>query len=104
MVSSYYALPMQTISIPTESRAVLIAWRLGYGAIVRSACQTLRRDAGTALKDLTIPLYDRHRASGLDPLAGALRRAGGRRSACKRHCLRRESSAPVSAEMSHSQR
>ncbi|AQT06568.1 hypothetical protein [Acetobacter persici] len=61
---------MQTISIPyqtsTEGRTVLTAWRRGYGAIVRSACQALRRDAGTALKELTTTLYDRHRVSGID--------------------------------------
>ncbi|WP_157763147.1 hypothetical protein [Acetobacter persici] len=57
---------MQTISIPyqtsMEGRAVLTAWRRGYGAIVRSACQSLRR--GTALKELTTTLYDRHRKPG----------------------------------------
>ena len=61
---------MQTVSIPykasTEGRSVLTRWRQGYGAIVRSACQALRRDPSTPLKDLTSALYDRHRSNGID--------------------------------------
>ncbi|GBR54374.1 hypothetical protein AA11825_2666 [Acetobacter pomorum DSM 11825] len=61
---------MQTVSIPykasTEGRSVLTRWRQGYGAIVRSACQALRRDPSTPLKVLTSALYDRHRSNGID--------------------------------------